>query len=114
MASLRSIKYCLYAAVTGLASASLTQTAVAESQNGMHGHHMWGGGWSMMFIGPFVMIFLLAAIIVIAVLAVRWLLPKLETGSSTASNARGILDERFASGEIDAEEYRARRAELEK
>ncbi|MGH4026255.1 MAG: SHOCT domain-containing protein [Pseudonocardiaceae bacterium] len=31
---------------------------------------------------------------------------------SGASAARGILDERFARGEIDEEEYRRRRAEL--
>ncbi len=114
MANLASTKRCLYAAMTGLATAGFIQTGLANGTNGEHGHHMWGGGWSMMFMGPFMMIVFLAAIIVIAVLAARWLLPKSETGSAAASNARGILDERFARGEIDAEEYRARCAELEK
>ena len=68
----------------------------------------------MMFMGPVMMILLLAVIVVIAVLAARWLLPHSASASPAASSARTILDERFARGEIEAEEYRARCAELDK
>lgn len=105
----------LHAAIIFLATSGLTQAALADGKNGGDGyHHMWGGGMSMMFMGPFMMIVFLAVIVVIAVLVVRWLLPASGSATPAASSARTILDERFARGEIDAEDYRARCAELAK
>ncbi|MDA1100038.1 MAG: hypothetical protein O2967_13745 [Proteobacteria bacterium] len=104
-----------HAATTFLATAGSVQTALAGGRSGGEGyHHMWGDGLSMMFMGPFMMIVLLAVIVVIAVLAVRWLLPGAGSAAPGASSARIILDERFARGEIEREDYRARCAELEK
>ena len=75
---------------------------------------MWGWGWSSMIFGPLFMILVLAAVIVVAVLAVRWLggpwqaggPPPLPPASRTALD---ILNERFARGEIDQAEYEAKR-----
>ncbi|MDA1098579.1 MAG: SHOCT domain-containing protein [Proteobacteria bacterium] len=108
-----SRRWC-HGAMTFVVTAGLAQFAIADSQTGGGYQHMWGGGMSMMFLGPFMMIVFLAVIVVIAVLAARWLLPASGSASSSGSSARTILDERFARGEIDAEEYRARCAELGK
>ncbi|MCA7118359.1 MAG: SHOCT domain-containing protein [Acidibrevibacterium sp.] len=73
---------------------------------------MWG--WSGMIFGPLFMILMLAAVIVVAVLAIRWLaspwqgagaLPHLPPNRT----ALDILNERFARGEIDQAEYEAKR-----
>ncbi len=115
MIKLAGPKRCFHGAMTFLATAGLTQAALADSRLGGEGyHHMWGDGVSMMFMGPVMMIVLLAVIVVIAVLAVRWLLPNSASASPAASSARTILDARFARGEIEAEDYRGRCAELEK
>jgi putative membrane protein len=80
---------------------------------------MWGdgfGGWGLDgWMGPAVMgmtgllvwVLLLAG----AVALLRWSRP----GSTTvrAPGAREVLDDRFARGDIDAEEYAARRRVLE-
>ncbi|MBL6954167.1 MAG: SHOCT domain-containing protein [Alphaproteobacteria bacterium] len=64
--------------------------------------------------GPFMMFAVLAVIVVIAVLVVRWLSPHARSAGRGPSSARTILDERFARGEIEAEDYQARCAELDK
>lgn len=98
-----------------LATAVFTLPALADGRSDGEGyHHMWGEGMSMMFMGPFMMIIVLAVIVILVILAVRWLLPGSGSAASAASSARAILDERFARGEIEAEEYRARCAELER
>jgi putative membrane protein len=77
-----------------------------------YGHEMmWGGwGWGGMIIGPLMMILFIAAVVVLVVLAVRWLggwghgtvapghMPPARTPLDT-------LKERFAKGEIDKEEF---------
>jgi len=114
MAKFVATKCCFNTAMTFLMTAGFAQTALADGQNGGGYQHMWGGGMSMMFMGPFMMIIFLAVIVVIAVLAARWLLPASGSAPSPGSSARTILDERFARGEIDTEEYRARCAEIAK
>jgi putative membrane protein len=66
------------------------------------GDHMGGGWWWAMGIGWLVF---LALVVVLGVVLVRHL------GSSTGVNrsAHHVLDERFARGEIDEDEYRRRR-----
>ena len=81
----------------------------------MHGYDMmwsWGGMW----FGPIFMI--LSG--VIGVLLIIWLFRAFSGKGSKQSNAevpglsaRRILDERYAKGEVDDEEYRRRRAALE-
>lgn len=78
-----------------------------------YGSHMmdWGGGWLGMIFGPLLMILVLVAVIVIAVLLVRWL-GGASYGAPPAPPARtplDILKERFARGEIDKEEFEDRR-----
>ena len=69
---------------------------------------------SLMFMGPLMMVVLVAVIVVIAVLVIRWLSPGSGAAGRGGSSARAILDDRFARGEIDAEDYRARCADLDK
>ena len=75
---------------------------------------MWGWGWSSMIFGPLFMILVLAAVIVVAVLAVRWLGGPWPTAGAPphlppSRTALDILNERFARGEIDQAEYEAKR-----
>jgi putative membrane protein len=117
MATFISIKRWPHAATAALGTvlvAGLTQAALADGQHtGENSHHMWEDGMSLMFMGPLMMIVLLAVVVVIAVLVVRWLSPGSASTGRGASSARAILDERFARGEIEAEDYRARCAELD-
>jgi putative membrane protein len=67
--------------------------------------HMSGLGWGMMGIG------LLVGLTLIGVLA--WTLVQAtprrrDNGSRVTSSAEAILADRFARGDIDAEEYRSR------
>jgi putative membrane protein len=82
-----------------------------------YGHHgmMWGGGWGGMLFGLVMMLLVIAAIVAVVVLVVRLL------GGAGSSIARlsgktptDILEERFARGEIDAEEFEERRRVLAK
>lgn len=72
----------------------------------------WGGGG--MGFGSVFMIVPLVLLIVVVVLLVRWAGgSRGESPRESARSAREILDERFARGEIDDEEYRRRRKLLE-
>lgn len=78
-------------------------------------------GWEMMpwygmIFGPIMMILVLATIIAVVVLIVRWLSGGLSPGSSQYISPQGrqntaldILQERFARGEIEKEEFEERR-----
>jgi putative membrane protein len=69
------------------------------------GDHMGGGWWWVMGIGWLVF---LAAIVVLVVVLTR----QVRGPVSTRRPAHDVLDERFARGEIDEEEYRRRRDAL--
>lgn len=104
---------------TGLRSAFLAAAIgimplAARAQN--YERPGWGYGWDWGFghmaFGGLMMVLFWGGIIVLIVLAVRWL----GTGSSSAPSAhpprktpREILEERFARGEIDKEEFEERR-----
>lgn len=79
---------------------------------GGHHPHMWGEwGWGHMFLGPVLGILFIAAIAIAVVLVVR----ALGGGRSARGDARSaldILDERFARGEIDREDYEERKRVL--
>jgi len=83
-----------------------------------YGPHMmwWGGGWYGMILGPLFMILVLAAVIAVAVLLVRWLGgPWQGAGPHQVPPGRtplDILKERFARGEIDKAEFEERRRVL--
>ncbi len=98
----------------GLATvtATLLGATAAAAQNYepyMH-HHGWGDGWGGMFLGPLLMIVFLAAVVVLVVVAIRWLAG---AGHPAAPAGRmgplDVLKDRFARGEIDKDEYEERR-----
>ena len=74
--------------------------------DGVWSSHMWG--WGHMLFGALFMILFWGGLIALIVLAVRWIgrdrTPPAEP-PATGTSARNILDERFARGEIDREEY---------
>jgi putative membrane protein len=78
---------------------------------------MGGGGWYGMIFGPVFMILVLAAVIAVVILLVRWLggpwygaqPPYLAPPGRTPLD---ILKERFARGEIDNDEFEERRRVL--
>jgi len=77
---------------------------------GYYGHPMmWGDGHG--FFGAGVMLVFWVIVILLVVLAVRWLMD--HGGLQKKTPALDILKERLARGEIDPEEYEARRKVLE-
>jgi putative membrane protein len=65
-----------------------------------------------MFLGPLFGILLLALLIAAVFAIVRWLVPGGGSAGARARTARDILDERYARGEIDREEYMRRRQDI--
>ena len=74
--------------------------------------HDWGMGGGM-FLGPVLGILLLALLIAAVFAIVRWLVPGGGGSGQQARTARNILDERYARGEIDREEYLRRRQDID-
>jgi putative membrane protein len=98
-------------AIALLPGAALAQTATDPDRNGW-GPHMMGWGWSGMIFGPIFMILVLALVVAVAVLLVRWLGGSSPTATPHQPPTRtplDILKERFAHGEIDKEEFEERR-----
>ncbi len=96
--------------------------AWAEAAERGYGGHMWnGGGWGHFIFGPLMMILFLAVIVAIVVLLVRWIggtggggAPRPGAGGAPrpGDGARDLLDERYAKGEIDRDEYLQRKKDL--
>ncbi len=111
----------VYGAATAAAAMLPTwvwaQTPSDAERYGYGPHMMWGGGgWYGMIFGPLFMILVLAVIIAVAVLLVRWLGGPWH-GSAWHQAPPGrtpldILKERFARGEIDRQEFEERRRVL--
>ena len=73
-------------------------------------YHMWGGG---MIFGPMMMFLFFILRVVAIVLIVRWLAGATSTPpANMPKSALNILDERFAHGEIEQEEYESRKRTL--
>jgi putative membrane protein len=77
----------------------------------------WGGGWQSMIFGPLFMIFVLAVVVAVVVLVVRWLGSSGQAAVPPHQSLPGrgpldILRERFARGEIDKDEFEERRRVL--
>ncbi len=99
----------------GLSLISLGALADAPG-SAEYGHHgMWGGGWGGMLFGLIMMLLVIAAIVAVVVLVVR-VLGGAGSGIAKPSGKTptDILEERFARGEIDAEEFEERRRVLAK
>ena len=74
--------------------------------------HDWGWGWgSGMFFGPLFMIAGPVLLVLLLVLLISWLTGRRDAGAG-ARTAREVLDERFAKGETQREEYEERRKAL--
>ena len=65
-----------------------------------------------MWLGPIWMIVWLAVLVAIIVGLVRWLSGLGGDGRRSTPTARDILDERYARGEIDREEYLKRKQDI--
>lgn len=101
------------------ATASLTSLlAVRPAWAQWYGNHPmgwgdsgWGWGWGHMFFGGFMMLLFWGAIILIVVLLVRWLGGGHTHGAAFPQHKTPlhILQERFAKGEIDKDEYEERK-----
>ena len=96
--------------------------ALAQSPYGYGGyghggfmHGGWGDAWHGMFLGPLMMLLFLAIATAIVVLIVRWIWGTGRGSHHSGQDTRAldILKERFARGDIDADEYEARRKILE-
>lgn len=101
----------LWSAVLVVPAILISAAAIAQT---VPDHpHYWGGGWGWghMVFGGLMMILFWAGVIVVVVLAVRWL-GGAGQGPVGGKTARHILDERFAGGEIDKDEYEERKRSL--
>ena len=101
------------ALLPGLLGAS---PAWAQQGSGYYQGHMWDGGWHGWLFGPLMMILFIALVVIGILLLVRWFSEPRQGGAAGRAGAQtplDILKERFARGEIDKEEYEARRRVLE-
>jgi putative membrane protein len=97
-----------------LATVLFVQVPSATAQGGM-----WGGGWGWghMFFGSFMMLLFWGGLIILIVFAVRSMgsgSPRGGDGPAPGNRALEILEERYARGEIDKEEFEERRRLLSK
>ncbi|MHA1564394.1 MAG: SHOCT domain-containing protein [Alphaproteobacteria bacterium] len=101
-------KSIAYAALFLLSN--IVPAAAQGPEVGFHPHHFGGAGY---FIGPIMMILMVAVIVGIVLLAVRGFSGSARTSAPPhAPSGRtpiDILQERFARGEIDKDEFEERR-----
>lgn len=93
-----------------LAAAVWAQESPAPPRGPWEMMHDWG--WGGMWLMPLVMMAWFALMIVLVVLLVRWLGRGNGGRGVSARTARNILDERYARGEIDREEYLQRKNDI--
>jgi putative membrane protein len=88
-------------------------TTVSAAAQTYSGHpHMGAMGWGGMILGPIMMIVFIALIVGAVVLVIRWTGLGGSSAAGGANKARHILDERFARGEIDKDDYEERKRVL--
>ncbi len=113
-----AVKPLVSSTLIGLIAFSSAGIALADlvgDQRG-DGHHMsWGDGSGIMIFGPLMMIGLVAVIVLVVML----LMSRGKSVSEMGGTAQGqyplavaILDERYAKGEIDGDEYAERKRVL--
>lgn len=94
---------------------SLVALPAAAQQEPPPGWHHYGS-WGWMFMGPLMMVAFVAAVVVLVILALRWLAGTGHHGLGAPPPVRtplDILKERFARGEIDKAEFEERRRLLQ-
>ncbi len=107
------MKHILSALLTLSGIAIFSASAIADGgYGGIYGDHqmMWGN-WVMGLIMMLVMVIIVVVAIVL-VLKAFGLGGHENANPSSSSRALGILDERFAKGEIDKDEYEERKKAL--
>ena len=97
-----------------LAVPAALMSFVVQAQPAADRSDVWhyGWGWGHMFFGSVMMLLFWGGIIVVIVLAVRWLSAGPSQGTAlppSRNRAQEILEERFARGEIDKEEFEERK-----
>ena len=95
-----------------LAFASLPALAQTATDRPDYWHYGWEWGWGHMLFGSMMMILFWGGIILVIVLAVRWFGRRSSQDAAPAAPRRSafdILDERFARGDIDQEEFEERK-----
>ena len=98
-------------------SLSMQASAVTARADSWAGDWHDGWGWGHMFFGSFMMLLFWGGLIILIVLAVRWIGSSPGRGGDGAApenRALGILEERYARGEIDKEEFEERKRLLSK
>ncbi len=104
--------------ILSLAGSASVAAHAQPSQDHPYGWH-GGGDWSHMMFGPLMMFVFVAVVIVVVVLAIRWL-GGAGHGAAAGSEPRSkkvsfdILEERYARGEIDKDEFEERMRILSK
>lgn len=94
----------------GLDGSAFAQNAPGHMHDyGFGWGHGWGMGWGGgMLLGPILTLGLVILLVALLVPLVRGL----GGGAPRGPNARDILDQRYAKGEIDREEYLRRRQDI--
>ena len=80
-----------------------------------HGPGMMGWGYGMSWFGPIIMAAFWIAVIVGIVFLIRWLVLSTRArshGTTPGDSALEILKKRYARGEIDKEEFEAKKRDL--
>ena len=102
----------VYTALLAMAAGAALAEPSGGYAGGYYGHPMmWDEGFG--FFGVGMMVIFWGIIIFLVVLALRWLSERGTGQKNGTSSALDILKERLAKGEIDPEEYQARRKALE-
>ncbi len=97
--------------VAGALAVPLTAWAQERPWDGWGMHPMWGV-WGLWGIGMMLGMFVFWALVIAGiVLGVRWLVT--ERRPAVPDRALAVLRERYARGEINKEEFEARRRDLE-
>ncbi len=98
----------LFGATTALLAAA---PAWANGAGQGFGPHMGDGwGWGHFIFGPLMMIVVVGAIVALVVLLVRWIGGG--HAPQPAGGARALLDETYARGEIERDDYLQRKKDL--
>ncbi len=103
------------ATMLGILSVPMLAWADQVGEAGYGHGQMWGHGWGGWIFGPLMMIVFIALIVGVVVLVVRWL-GGVGGGPAQGSKPKAaieILEERFARGEIDKDEFEDRRRALQ-